>query len=93
MTETTNDCYCLPGCIQGCGFGGGEVRRCEDPADVNNSARYHTGKPCIEDGCELPAGTAWSPHWCQKHNAERMERITKSLLDGLAKLEAKESKP
>lgn len=48
----------------------------EDPKHRGNSAKYHTGKRCIEDGCEEAAGTWWSPYWCFKHNAERMHRIT-----------------
>lgn len=47
----------------------------EDPDHVGNSAEHHTGLTCIEDGCDELAGTAWSHLWCQKHNAERMNRI------------------
>ena len=47
----------------------------EDPAHEGNSSRHHTGKRCIERGCDEPAGTAWSPLWCFKHNVERMRRI------------------
>ncbi len=57
----------------------------EDPANPNNGQQYRTGKPCIEEGCSLPAGTAWSPFWCQKHNAERMARIGENL-DQMSKL-------
>ena len=48
----------------------------EDPASPGNGPEYHTGKPCIEDGRGNPAGTAWSPHWCVTHNAERIKRIS-----------------
>ena len=51
----------------------------EDPDHEFNSAKYHTGKECIEAGCTKPAGTAWSPHWCQACNCERMQRITQQL--------------
>ena len=51
----------------------------EDPDQPGNGANYHTGKPCIEDGCTEPAGTAWSPLWCFRHNVERMRRISASL--------------
>jgi hypothetical protein len=51
----------------------------DDPNNVNNGAQYHTGKPCIVKDCDKPAGTAWSPYWCQKHNAERLHEITSSL--------------
>lgn len=51
-----------------------------DTADDRNGHSHHTGKPCIEKGCNEPAGTAWSHLWCQKHNAERMDRISESLV-------------
>lgn len=44
-----------------------------------NSEKYHTGKHCIEPGCNEPAGTAWSPYWCVKHNIERIDRIDEGL--------------
>lgn len=50
-----------------------------DPNDAGNSPKYHTGKGCIEYGCHQPAGTAWSPYWCWRHNAERLERISAQL--------------
>ena len=50
-----------------------------DPSDPKNGSQHHTGLPCIEDGCQEPAGTAWSPHWCQRHNAERIRRISGQL--------------
>lgn len=50
-----------------------------DPGHPGNSPKHRTGKPCIERGCENPAGTAWSPFWCQSCNAARMDRITASL--------------
>lgn len=51
----------------------------DDPDDDRNSELYHTGKPCIELGCDEPAGTAWSPHWCFSHNVERLRRIGEKL--------------
>lgn len=51
----------------------------ENPNYRGNSAEYHTGKRCIESGCEKPAGTAWSPLWCFDHNVERMKRVSASL--------------
>jgi hypothetical protein len=50
-----------------------------DPNDPLNGEKYQTGELCIEPGCNAPAGTAWSPLWCQKHNAERIDRISESL--------------
>lgn len=41
--------------------------------------KYRTGKPCIELGCNEPAGTAWGPMWCKQHDIERRERVTKGL--------------
>ena len=57
--------------------GGGGVKKAEyeDPNHDGNSSRYWTGQTCDEPNCNHPAGTAWSPHWCVKHNAERMRRI------------------
>jgi hypothetical protein len=40
---------------------------------------HHTGKPCIWPGCDLPAGTAWSPLWCVAHYRVRTDRITADL--------------
>jgi hypothetical protein len=65
------------------------MERCEDPADPLNSAKYQTGKKCIERGCERPAGTAWSKFWCQPHNAARMARISSTLDHELARLQGK----
>ena len=50
----------------------------EDPTHPHNSARYHTGKLCIEL-CGRPAGTWWSRLWCQPCNTARMDRISASL--------------
>lgn len=44
-----------------------------DPADPGNDFKYHTGKSCLL--CLGPAGTEWSPFFCQKHNAERIDLI------------------
>lgn len=51
----------------------------EDPDHKGNSEKYHTGKICIEDGCDNKAGTAWSPYWCFKCNVTRMNSISESL--------------
>lgn len=50
-----------------------------DPNHPANSAKYHTGKACITAECDKPAGTSWSPHWCQACNAARLTRITRNL--------------
>lgn len=51
----------------------------EDPNNPNNGPQHHTGKPCVEHGCTNPAGTAWSPFWCQSCNAKRMNRINDQM--------------
>ena len=48
-------------------------------ANARLAQKYHTGKKCIEPGCYNPAGTAWSPLWCQSCDAERRRRIGSSL--------------
>ena len=48
----------------------------QDPDHPWNGAEWQTGQPCIERGCTRPAGTAWSPYWCQPCNVERMDRIS-----------------
>jgi len=51
----------------------------EDKDNIQNSSKYHTGKKCVELGCNNLAGTAWSPHWCFECNVKRLNRITVSL--------------
>ena len=51
----------------------------EDPEHPGNGPAHHTGQPCIEPGCESPAGTAWSPYWCFGCNVARINRISASL--------------
>ena len=46
-----------------------------DRNDPGNGAKYRTGKKCIEEGCDNPAGTAWSPYWCVECNIKRIDRI------------------
>ena len=53
----------------------------DDPNDPGNGEKHHTGGICVEPGCIHPAGTAWSPHWCFRCNVERMNRITRNLLE------------
>ena len=65
----------------------GTVSPYADPAHPGNSAKYHTGKECVEPGCNRPAGTQWSKHWCFECNVVRMRRITKQLKDELKWLE------
>jgi hypothetical protein len=59
----------------------------EDPNNPGNGPEYHTGKDCIEPGCNNPAGTAWSPWWCFKCNVERIRRISGQLEAIVANME------
>ena len=51
----------------------------KDPKHIGNSEKYHTGKKCIEPGCDNLAGTAWSPFWCFTCNVKRIEKIDEQL--------------
>lgn len=46
-----------------------------DPNHALNGPEYLSGRTCVERGCGRPAGTFWSPFWCQPCNATRMDRI------------------
>ena len=50
------------------------MERYQDPNDPLNGPAHHSGRLC-DEGCGRPAGTAWSPYWCQPCNAARMDRI------------------
>ena len=65
------------------------MKRYEDASDMLNSAKYHTGKPCIEPGCARPAGTRWSRYWCQTCNSARMTRIGAALEHEVARMEGR----
>ena len=41
--------------------------------------RKPTLRKCFERDCDEPAGGRWSPYWCPTHDAERVERISRSL--------------
>jgi len=55
--------------------------RAHDPGDPMNGPQYHTGRLCQESGCLEPAGTAWGPHRCQRHNADQLDGMSRSLAD------------
>lgn len=63
----------------------------QDPGHPYNGEKFRSGKQCI-NGCSRPAGTAWSPHWCQPCNQERMDGITASLENSLEYLASKEAR-
>lgn len=65
------------------------MQRYQDPNDPLNGPEYHTGKLCCE-GCGRPAGTAWSPHWCQPCNAARMDRIGSFLRSEIERREGRD---
>jgi hypothetical protein len=65
----------------GGGYGAMNWRRSDDPEDAMNGPRYHTGRLCTEPGCHEPAGTAWGPHRCQRHNAEQLARMSRALAE------------
>ena len=64
--------------------------RYQDPNHPLNGPEYWTGRPCIEPGCNEPAGTWWSPLWCHGCNVKRMDRITKSLENISKRLESRD---
>ena len=64
----------------------------EDPDHDGNSPDHHTGRECVVEGCDRPAGTAWSPHWCFACNVVRMKRISQSLSD-LSRIPARRVPP
>ena len=65
------------------------MERYADPNDPLNGPEYHTGKECLERKCGNPAGTGWSPFWCQPCNAKRMSRISATLEHELARMKGK----
>ena len=56
----------------------------EDPNHDHYHPGHRSGRICVERGCKEPAGNAWGPHWCFKHNVERFRRINA----GMANLQA-----
>jgi len=58
-----------------------KLKAFEDPQNPGNGKEYHTGKKCIEKGCDRPAGTWWSPCWCFECNVQRIKRIDKKLVE------------
>ena len=62
------------------------MERYQDPGDPLNGPEYHTGKRCVEAGCDNPAGTHWSKLWCQPCNAARLDRISRALESEMARL-------
>jgi len=45
-----------------------------------------------EGKCANPAGTKWSPYWCEECNKRRMEHITKQLNKIAVKLQEAKQK-
>lgn len=40
-----------------------------------------SGRMCIEDDCDEPAGTWWGPYWCPEHDRQRLNRIVAELVE------------
>lgn len=40
---------------------------------------YNPTKTCFEQPCPEPAGTPWTPVWCARHDAERLERVERGF--------------
>lgn len=38
-----------------------------------------SGRVCVENSCNEPAGTLWGPLWCPDHDKERLDRISANL--------------
>lgn len=53
--------------------------RCQGPE--GHVCQVPSHKPCYEKGCEEPAGTLWGPHWCPRHDQERINRISAQMQD------------
>lgn len=49
--------------------------------EAGHCCQKPSGQPCIEDGCNEPAGTIWGPHWCPDHDAERIDLVMNQMLD------------
>lgn len=53
------------------------------PGHPLNGPEYRTGKTCVGyprgSSCDKPAGTWWSPYWCQACNTKRLDAINTSL--------------
>jgi hypothetical protein len=54
---------------------------CKGPEHVCHKP---SGRPCLEPGCNKPAGTLWGPMWCPEHDRERLDRIDTQLSDLVA---------
>ena len=50
-----------------------------DAEHPGNAPIHHTGRKCRVDGCDKPAGTAWSEYWCWECNSERLDRVSRQL--------------
>jgi len=38
-----------------------------------------SGRPCVQSGCDEPAGTLWGRWWCPEHDQQRLDRIGAAL--------------
>ena len=64
-----------------------------DPDNPRNGPKYYSGQVCEVSGCTKPAGTRWSPFWCWRHNAERLDRISAGLREATDRLRTNKEPP
>lgn len=51
-----------------------------------------SGSTCVEQECDSPAGTWWTPLWCPDHDLVRLNRISNQfakLAEGFRELDMK----
>lgn len=56
------------------------MERYQDENDPLNGPDFLSGFMCMEE-CGRPAGTYWSPFWCQACNAKRLGAMRTNGLD------------
>jgi hypothetical protein len=52
-------------------------QKCRDAGE--HICQRPSGRTCIEEGCDQPAGTLWGPLWCPEHDQERLDRIGRQM--------------
>ena len=51
--------------------------RCARPD--GHTCQQPSGRTCIEQGCDEPAGTLWGPLWCPEHDADRLNHASRQM--------------
>ena len=49
------------------------------PLDIGEMPKFCIGYGDLRGKCENPAGTKWSPFWCESCNQQRLESISAKL--------------